>query len=133
MFSRSADKGMTWSKPAPLSEQPDVKPGEKSYDACIPSVAVNKAGVVAVTWYDRRGLPAYGKGWNVRLRASVDGGQSWQESVEVNDGKTGKREISYLGHTAGIAADANGAFHPTWIDGRREPTQVWTARVEINR
>ncbi len=48
--------------PVPLSEQPGAKPGEKTYDAFIPAVAVNKAGVVAVFWYDRRGLAPDGKG-----------------------------------------------------------------------
>jgi hypothetical protein len=67
---------LTWSKLVPLSEQPELKPGEKAYDALIPSVAVSRAGVVAVSWYDRRGLDADGKGWNVRLRVSLDGGEN---------------------------------------------------------
>ncbi len=131
MLARSADKGLTWSKPVPLSEQPEPKPGEKAYDAFIPCVAVNKAGVVAVTWYDRRGLAGGGKGWNVRLRASLDGGESWLPSVQVNDFGSKKRDTGSLGHTAGLAADAGGAFHPTWIDDRTGTLQVWTATVSL--
>jgi BNR/Asp-box repeat len=131
MLSRSADKGLTWSKPMLLSEQPEPKPGEKAYDALIPAVAVNTAGVVALSWYDRRGLPADSKGWNVRLRASLDGGETWLPSVQVNDAGSEKRGIASLGHTAGLAADAGGQFHPTWIDHRTETLQVWTAAVTV--
>jgi RNA polymerase sigma factor (sigma-70 family) len=131
MFSRSADKGLTWSKPVPLSEQPEPKPGEKAYGALIPSVAVNNQGVVSVTWYDRRGLTGGGKGWNVRLRASLDGGENWLPSVQVNDVGSEKRDTASLGHTAGLAADADGVFHPVWIDNRMGTLQVWTAAVTV--
>jgi len=37
------------------------------------------------------------------------------------------------GHTAGMDADANGVFHPFWVDNRTGVAQVWTAPVTINR
>jgi BNR/Asp-box repeat len=37
------------------------------------------------------------------------------------------------GHTAGMAADANGVFHPFWIDNRTGVAQIWTTPVTINR
>lgn len=49
-FTFSRDKGATWSKPVVLSEQSDGK----SYDSALPAVAVNRNGVVAVSWYDAR-------------------------------------------------------------------------------
>lgn len=36
------------------------------------------------------------------------------------------------GHTAGMAADAAGGFHPLWIDNRTGRDQVWTARVAVD-
>jgi hypothetical protein len=36
------------------------------------------------------------------------------------------------GHTAGMDADANGVFHPFWVDNRTGVAQVWTAPVTIN-
>jgi hypothetical protein len=36
------------------------------------------------------------------------------------------------GHTAGLDADANGVFHPFWIDNRTGVAQVWTAAVTVN-
>ena len=35
------------------------------------------------------------------------------------------------GHTAGIAADAGGRFHPYWVDNRTGVHQVWTAAVTV--
>jgi hypothetical protein len=131
MLAHSADHGLTWSKPALLSEQPEGKADEKIYDALIPSVAVNKAGVVAVSWYDRRELPPDGKGWNIRLRASSDGGQTWIPSIQINEVTSKQHGSEALGHTAGMAADASGTFHPTWIDQRTGTLQVWTASVTV--
>ena len=131
LCSVSRDRGMTWSKPALLSEQAEAGPGKAAYPSVVPSVAVSKAGVVAVTWYDRRGLPPGGKGWNVRLRASRDGGATWLPSVQVNDVAADKGSVAHLGHTAGLAADARGDFHPVWIDFRTGTGQLWTAAVKV--
>ena len=106
------------------------------YDAFVPSVAVNKAGVVLVSWYDTRGIQKDEAGWNIRVRASLDGGETWQPSAPVTDvptlkdKKTRKRLLG-VGHTAGLAADADGAFHCLWVDGRSGILQVYTAAVEV--
>ena len=36
------------------------------------------------------------------------------------------------GHTAGMAADAAGKFHPFWIDNRTGVEQIWTAAVTVD-
>jgi hypothetical protein len=36
------------------------------------------------------------------------------------------------GHTAGMAADAGGQFHPFWIDNRTGVEQIWTASVSVD-
>ena len=132
-FSFSRDKGRSWSEPQVLSEQPAAV--EQNYAAYLPAIAVNKDGVIAVSWYDRRGLPKgtparYAPGWNVRLRVSLDGGATWQPSVQVNE-KPGKAPYDRVRDTAGLAADANGSFHPAWIDDRTGKRQVWTASVRV--
>jgi hypothetical protein len=81
---------------------------------------------VAVSWYDKRGLRPRGKGWNVRLRVSADGGVTWLPSVRINDVEGDKGSAEALGHTAGLAADAGGTFHPVWIDFRTGTPQLWT-------
>jgi hypothetical protein len=121
-----------------LSEQPDD--GDNAYGAYMPALAVNKEGIVAVTWYDRRGLPTkpgstppfHAAGCNVRLRVSLDGGQSWQPSVRVNE-QAIQSTIWDLRDTAGLAADAAGTFHPVWIDDRTGTRQVWTAVVRVEK
>jgi hypothetical protein len=36
------------------------------------------------------------------------------------------------GHTAGLAAAADGVFHPLWVDNRTGRPQMWTATVSVN-
>jgi len=135
LYACSKDKGHTWVGPMVLSEQPDD--GDIGYSAEMPAIAVNKDGTVAVTWYDRRGLPnvagrLHPSGCNVRFRASLDGGETWQPSVQVNE-RTIKSSIWELRDTQGLAADADGAFHSVWVDDRTGTLQVWTAKVELAR
>jgi hypothetical protein len=134
LFSRSTDHGKSWSAPVQLSEQPDTDDPAQDYQAYIPCVAVNGAGVVAVTWYDRRGLPAAApdgsaKGWNLRVRVSRDGGATWPPSVQVTSQASTGKLTGW--HTAGLCADAEGNFHPAWIDDRSGKPQLWTARVTV--
>src|SRR5207302_3639106 len=53
-LSYSADKGKTWSKPTLVNDDRSPEKGGHGPDHLLPSVAVNKDGVVLVTWYDRR-------------------------------------------------------------------------------
>src|SRR5262249_49350722 len=90
-FAFSKDKGKSWSPSTILSEQPAK--ADEGYSADMPSLAVNKDGIVAVTWYDRRRLPPaplprapfYSQGCNVRIRLSLDGGETWEPSKQVNE------------------------------------------------
>ena len=135
-----------------ISEQPMEADVEAGYAAFVPSIAVNKDGVVAVSWYDRRGLPQSQRvplevttgpyagmnvthrvtdGWNVRLRVSLDGGATWLPSVQLNE-QPSRGEVE-IGHTAGLAAAADGRFHATWIDSRTGTKQLWSAAIEVTR
>ena len=153
MFAYSQDKGVSWSKPILLSEQSKTSEGagksqadtspvtsqRNRYDAFLPSVAVNKNGVVGAWWYDTRALPDGRTGWDARFRASLDGGRTWTPSVKVtskisilgpqSDPRTS--DITWVGDTAGMAADAEGAFHLLWIDSRAGLRQVFTASVKV--
>jgi hypothetical protein len=135
LFAHSNDKGRSWIGPTILSEQP--ADGSSGYGAHMPELAVNQDGVVAVSWYDRRGLPdvkgnrdpQYGAGCNVRVRLSLDGGTTWQPSVRVNE-KPIRATVWELRDNAGLTADSSGVFHPHWIDDRTGVLQVWTAAVK---
>jgi hypothetical protein len=120
---------------------------EGEYLTFIPSIAVNRFGIVAAGWYDRRGLPkprrvqidgdnvtagafeTVADGWNYRVRISLDGGDTWMPSVQVNE-SSGVGDVS-VGHTAGIAADAAGVFHAAWVDNRNGRNQLWTSKLEV--
>jgi hypothetical protein len=152
LVSHSSDKGKTWSKPRIVNDdQPTIGDGPDNF---MPVVAVNRAGVVAVMWYDRRDNPD-SFGYSVRLSGSLDGGETWQPSIRVSEVPktldteswpiTGRvfrsggsltldlRRYEWIagGHTAGMAADANGIFHPFWIDNRTGVSQIWTAPVVV--
>ncbi len=138
MFAYSPDKGRSWIGPTILSEQPTAALHAADYGSFLPSLAVNKDGAIAVTWYDRRGLPdlrpgkpVYPPGCNVRMRVSLDGGETWQASVQLNEHPI-KASCDDFKDTAGLAADADGAFHPVWIDDRTGKRQVWTAKVVVD-
>lgn len=135
MFAYSKDKGTSWVGPLLLSEHASDIDATKDYGVYIPAIAVNRHGMVAVLWYDRRGFPIvpasrYPAGCNVRLRVSLDRGQTWLPSVQINEQPI-KAPIEDLKDTAGLAADANGDFHAAWIDDRTGTRQVWTTRVQV--
>ena len=152
LVSHSSDKGKTWSKPQIVNDdQPTMGDGPDNF---MPVVAVNRDGVVAVMWYDRRDNPN-SFGYSVRLSASLDGGETWQPSVRVSEVpktldtenwtisgtvlRSGGafllllRRVEWVtgGHTAGMAADSNGVFHPFWVDNRTGVSQIWTAPVAV--
>ena len=67
---RSTDGGTTWSQPVPLAPKSD------SHDQFFPTISVNNAGLVGVSWLDRRNDPN-----NIDYQAfaavSTDGGQTF--------------------------------------------------------
>jgi hypothetical protein len=88
-FAYSSDKGKTWSRPKVVNDdQPfDFSNPSAGPDDFMPSVAVNRNGVVGVLWYDRRESPD-NLGWHVRFSASLDGGETFLPSVKVSEAPT---------------------------------------------
>ena len=159
MLSYSSDKGKSWSLPAVVND--DVQPFDPAERRAhfMPVVAVNRDGVVGVIWYDRRNS-TNNLDWEVRFTASLDGGDTFMPSVKVSEsafthdkdkqkfeihvfasrpGQLGGASLDLAlspfflhgGHTAGLAADAAGRFHPFWVDNRTGVSQVWTAPVTV--
>lgn len=134
--SASADKARTWSKPRRVNDDSPAKPPAGGPDDFMANVAVNRDGVVGVTWYDRRDNPD-NLGYYMRFSASLDGGETWLPSVRVSEAANAiKSNLPFDltgGHTAGLAADAHGVFHALWIDNRTGLEQVWTAPITVAR
>jgi hypothetical protein len=82
-LSYSGDRGKTWSPAKPVNDDRPRPFGEYGPDNSMPAVAVNAAGVAAVSWYDRRDNPD-NLGWYVRFTASNDGGETFLPSVRVS-------------------------------------------------
>lgn len=132
-FSSSTDNGVTWSEERVITDNPP----DDSTDQFMPTIAVNRAGVVGLLWYDRRDNPD-NRGYYPRFSASRDGGATWLPSVRVSAAPYVAGPVSQRsafanngGDTAGLAVTADGAFHPVWIDDRTGVPQVWTARVTV--
>ena len=160
-FSYSTDKGRTWSPPKVINDEPNRSSSSRFADHNMPIVAVNKRGVVGIEWYDRRDNPD-DTGWWTRFTASLDGGDTFLPSVRISEapqthqvgevlpihiwgmGKKATRDPTITTHiqldpgevdggdTGGMAADANGVFHPLWVDNRSGVLQVWSSAVSVN-
>src|SRR5262245_28515748 len=139
MLSGSSDKGLKWSEPVPVSDGADAGAAGDYRGAFMPAVAINKDGVVGLSWYDTRDVAGADPGWDVRFAASHDGGKTWGPSVRVSErssvatetmrAKFGRR--TGPGDTAGLAAGADGTFHLLWTDHRTGTPQVWTATATV--
>jgi hypothetical protein len=107
---RSTDGGNTWSRPIPVS------PGI-THDQFLPWVSVSPAGVVGVSWLDRRNDPK-----NVNYQAyagiSLDGGLSYrnvQLTTAFSDPNKGE-EKQQVGDYTGNTWDGPNEFVVAWMD-----------------
>jgi hypothetical protein len=148
VVAHSDDNGKTWSEPVAVSDAPPPIDTAQWRVVEQPAIAVNKDGVVGVSWYDKR-EDARGRTRRLRFSASTDGGGVWTPSVAVAkhplriegplglpsaiprtslDGVRGsaRKDIettfrasnAVIGHYSVLAADAKGTFHTFWIDNR---------------
>ena len=159
MFTYSPDRGATWTKARVIDDaRSDLGHLPNNF---MPTLAVNKAGIVGVTWYDRRDSPD-NIGYTTRFSASLDGGETWLPSVKVaeqparfsiedaavtmsgwvsgNDAEShGPMTLSVAGFpefhggdTAGLTAGADGTFHALWVDNRSGINEVYTAAIDVD-
>ncbi len=133
LFSSSTDKGLTWSPARTVTDNP---PTDQN-DRFMPTVAVNRYGVLGILWYDRRDNPD-NRGYYARFAASVDGGKTWAPSVRLSEAPFTAGEVAKKsafagngGDTAGLAVSADGHFHPVWVHDVDGMPQVFTADVAV--
>lgn len=156
VITTSADRGKTWSEPRPVAGA--LPEGAYSFQ---PSLAVNRDGVLGVSWLDTRNHPGTDR-YDAWFSASLDGGATFLPAVRLSSESSdplgaGNRRpapasfqssrekthrVMFLsalarypqgGDYAGLAADAEGHFHPLWPDARTGAFQAWTARVKLER
>lgn len=155
-ISVSNDRGMSWSEPKPIESAPPE--GSQQF---LPAIAVNKDGVLGVSWNDTR--DARGEhAFRRYFSASVDGGATFLPPVAVSTELSrpfGAGNLAFTptsmmapsdngavrllllsaagrwgngGDYGGMAADGDGAFHPFWADSRTGTYQAWSARVRVS-
>jgi hypothetical protein len=152
MFQYSTDRGRTWSAPAVVDR--GTPPNAWQYQ---PMLAVNKDGVLGVTWFDSRETGDTTQ-YDQFFAASTDGGKSFLPAVRVSsetsvpdspgnrmlrpsafsvDDSVWVRFIAAAarwgqgGDYMGLTADAVGNFHPFWADSRSGTFQIYTAVVRV--
>jgi hypothetical protein len=150
VFSRSTDRGQTWSKPTAIT---DASPAWQFK----PTIAVNKKGVVGITWMDTRAASDRSK-YDIYFAASTDGGQSFTKPVRITSASStlagngnlrpmgAAFEIGDTGHLAllsassrwpsggdyfSMAVNARDEFYPVWADARTGTFQVYTAPIRV--
>lgn len=156
-FAFSSDEGKTWSHPRVIDDDAAKQVGDTidGPDDIHGVVAVNHAGVVGVTWLDRRDYHD-NLGWALRFRASLDGGETFLPSEKISNAdyepsrgdrvplfggsdnirSTNDLSIGWFtfhgGHTMGLTADADGGFHPLWVANPTGTPQLWTTDVTVD-
>lgn len=107
-------------------------------------LAVNREGIVAVSWYDSREDPRGYRGalrcQNVFFTVSLDGGRTFIPDVKVSsaencaitaaNGEAGWRWPAG-GDYHGLTAGPDGRFHLLWADSRDGIYQLRTSTVTI--
>jgi hypothetical protein len=157
MLAWSDDNGRTWSTPLAVNDVPPAGrlARDRGADARAPSLAVTPAGIVGLSWVERRDTC-----W--RFAASTTGGASFGPSVPLNacprsrphdtqyfgahllgvpwpsNDSTGAK-VSKFGLTVrvddwsiegGMTATSDGVFHPTWSVAESDGA-LWTRRVTV--
>lgn len=82
-FSRSTDKGRTWSAPLRVNDNPPESPLGVADFRMTPVVAVAPRGEIAIAWYDRRADPAR-RCWHYMIATSTDGGRRFGANHTVS-------------------------------------------------
>ncbi|WP_299110673.1 sialidase family protein [uncultured Winogradskyella sp.] len=131
----SKDNGETW------TEEKRIDHFETDWlsKANVASVAINKDGVIGVSWVDSQ-HDKNQKAYDVYLAISKDGGESFQKPIRVTNvssnprtKKNGDVANKFIGggHYLGLTAKANGSFQLIWSDSRDEVFQLQTCNVTI--
>jgi len=133
----SSNRGETWSAPVAVNRGSGL--------VQTAAIAVNREGIVGVSWYDAREDPREYLGpfrcQYVYFSASLDGGQTFLPDVKVSsaencpdtpaNGEAGRRWVAG-GDYHGLAAAADGRFHLLWADSREGIYQLRTGTIDVD-
>ena len=132
----SIDKGITWT----VDLRVDKFDNNLSSKALVPSIAVNKKGITAISWVDSQHDPEQ-ELTDVYFTFSEDGGKSFNHPVRVTSVSTNPKtpdnaEVANKfpggGHYLGITARQDGSFQLIWSDSRSGIFELQTCNITIN-
>ncbi len=138
-FTRSTDRGTTWSAPMIVNDDGDDEIGRRAIDQFHPSISVNDRGIVTLSWYDRRDDPL-NRMTHYYMAHSFDGGLTFSENFAVsseptNFGTVGSRNNGFgIGEYVQTVSSDHYAI-PVWSDGRKNngDIDVYIAFVPISQ
>ncbi|MBI4749782.1 MAG: exo-alpha-sialidase [Acidobacteria bacterium] len=128
----SSDGGQTWSSDIRVDSVASQPQGQ----AIVPSAAVNNAGVLCVSWVDRRHDPRKN---DLYATLSLDGGKTFIAPVRVTDissdpATPGNADVANKfpggGHYLAMAAKPDGSFQLVWSDSRTGVFQLQTCTLK---
>jgi hypothetical protein len=122
----SSDGGRSWHEPVRVND------GGTSSAHSNPAIAVNRDGVVMVTWNDRRDDPT-DRCFRLYAAASDDGGVSFGPNRPIGTAPAcpGGRWANG-GDTQGLVALDGGDFVAAWINNVEDRLDVWWARLGVS-
>jgi hypothetical protein len=140
-FAMSTDGGSSWTTPIKISQTPDSTNALRE-QAFVPSVAVNSAGVIVVTYYDFRNDGAVGEltdHWAVFCDPSADDcadPTSWGDEVRLTDTSFNILNAPiarghFLGDYMGLAAAGDDVLPVFGIADGVNQTSIYTRRIDL--
>ncbi|MBK7870048.1 MAG: exo-alpha-sialidase [Saprospiraceae bacterium] len=131
----STDKGETWSTDTRI----DLFEKSIGSKAIVASVAVNKDGILGISWVDAQHDPAQQKN-DLYFAISKDGGKSFQRPVRVTSVSSNPKTNANAdvankfpggGHYLNIATKLDGSFQVIWSDSRSGIFELQTCNINI--
>jgi len=126
-FSKSTDKGVTW------SAKQDVSTAPAGTHHAFPAITATGNGDVRIAWMDARAANGGMNKWNVYYRRSTDGSLTWSSEVDLSTNVSG---YSYIfadgfrfpfGDYFEMDIDGVGTTHAVWGEGYSydSPGSIW--------
>ncbi len=135
----SPDRGERWAEPVRVNSGSGTRPYVRT-----PAIAVNRDGVVGISWYDGRNEKNRTKSvfqcLDMFFAASLDGGQTFLPEVRVSTQSScadspGNGDARYRwpagGDYHGLVARPDGSFQLLWADSRDGTFKLRTAEVAV--
>ncbi|MFT5042428.1 MAG: hypothetical protein ACI8TX_003415 [Hyphomicrobiaceae bacterium] len=103
MFTKSIDKGATWSTPTPISDNPSGSP------VAVPAIAASPDGQhLTCIYYDWRDNTASGTLIDLYFSESFDGGDTWEPARRVSETSLDVTRAPYTGQRGYMLGDYQG-------------------------